>query len=252
MRAILLTAAVALASPALADEPRPTQRPERPRIAQPRGERPDPPRLVARLPELAEAVELLEAQCDIRKAHVRAAQISAKKAGLNRQMTEIRIKRNEAMELELAMAKLNELAAQTQVEMRQGELRETEVKLKYARLRLENAKSVRVRPDQVRPANPLRNREPAELKSRLEELSANAARCTELAERASLAVSVAKDNLENLRAAAKAGRVRAGTVESAEAVLADAQKKLEALLAERKARLAEIESLRGKLENQRK
>jgi outer membrane protein TolC len=67
-----------------------------------------------------------------------------------------------------------------------------------------------------------------------------------------VARDVAEQSLEKLRAAAKAGRVQTSTVEGAEAVLADAQKKLDKLLANHKTYRTEIEAILKKLEPQEK
>lgn len=88
-----------------------------------------------------ENLELLEAQRDTKKAHIRAAEVAVKAA----EMTAGRLEKlggtGLAPQEELAKAKLEVEAAKAQVEIRAGEMKEIEIRIKYAKKRLDEAKA---------------------------------------------------------------------------------------------------------------
>jgi multidrug resistance efflux pump len=172
MRRILLAAA-ALAltgAAAAADDPKPA-RPAQPRPAAP-----------ARLTQLEEEVEVLEAQRYIRQAHIKAAEAAARVAEIKRKNTVRLFDQKVVGKDELALYEAEAQVAQARVEIRKAELKELEVRLKYARKRLEDAKAAGarpapgVRPVQPRPGDPQPNPRPAahgaaELKAKIEQLT---------------------------------------------------------------------------------
>jgi hypothetical protein len=145
------------------DPPPATTRPAQPPA---KATRPDPkgnpfgqpdrgfvPRATAtRLALLEEAFELLEAQRDVRRAHIRAAEVGVRSALVSAERTEAIAKNGIVSREELDKAKLDVEAAKAQLEIRKAELKEIEVKIKYAKKRLDDAKAAGVRP--VRPATP--------------------------------------------------------------------------------------------------
>jgi len=169
--------ALVVASVAVADDPRPTQPPADPagkgqaKKARPVETQPDPKanpwgttiaRVAPRIMAMEEEVETLEAQRDVRKAYVRAAEVGVKSAEVNLD----RIARIGAAGVvtreETDKAKLEVEAAKAQLDIRMAELKEIEVKIKFAKKRLEDAKAApargpgpfRVNPPAVDPPPP--------------------------------------------------------------------------------------------------
>jgi hypothetical protein len=99
-----------------------------PKEGQPRGE-------AAR--RLAEEVELIEAQLDTRKAHVRAAEVAVEAAARAYNLLAQAGRAVDAVTLEKAKTALE--LAKAQADIRKAEMKEVEVKLKHAKRRLEEA-----------------------------------------------------------------------------------------------------------------
>lgn len=109
----------------------------------------------AKMAQLEEDFETLEAHRDVRKAHVRAAEVAIKAAEIN---LDLLGKGGNIPAVELAKAKLEVEAAKAQLEIRIAEMKEVEVKVKYAKKRLDDAKGgvapgavIRPNPKQVDP-----------------------------------------------------------------------------------------------------
>jgi opacity protein-like surface antigen len=178
--------ALVVASVAVADDPKPTQPPTDPagkgvaKKARPVESQPDSKgnpwaqsgftRVTpARMATMEEEVQTLEAQRDVRKAYVRAAEVGVKGAEVNLD----RIARIGAAGVvtreETDKAKLDVEAAKAQLDIRMAEMKEIEVKIKFAKKRLEDAKAApprgpgspapaRVNPRPVDPPPPPRSK----------------------------------------------------------------------------------------------
>src|SRR5579883_164974 len=160
MRDVLFAATFLLIGPiiAMADDPKPKPIPTAPPAVQPNPGQPVPlqprPFGPARVLQLEEEVESLEATIEVKKAHIKAAEIGV-------QVSEVNLKRHLELLKNVAIpedvvekAKLEVAAAKVQVEIRQAELKEVVVKLKYAKKRLENAKAGGGQPVEPKPIEP--------------------------------------------------------------------------------------------------
>jgi len=157
-KTLLLASLLLGSSAALADDPPPPAK-----VAQPMGllqlgavQPANPfgrvaPATVARYEEDA---DVLEAQLDVKKAYIKAADVGVMGA---------KVKLDRAMKLavnkaitneEVELAKLDLETATAQLEIRRAETKEVEVKLKYAKKRLEDAKALRPAPP-ARAADPI-------------------------------------------------------------------------------------------------
>jgi len=106
-----------------------------------------------RLASMEEEVETLEAHRDTKKAIVRAAEVAVKSAEVNLDvLSKVGVT---APQTEITKARLEVEAARAQLEIRTCEMKEVEVKIKYAKKRLEDAKAATVRPAPApRPVDP--------------------------------------------------------------------------------------------------
>jgi len=162
--------ALATAAVAWAQDPKPAQPPAQPdrptaKAVRPLETQPEPKAApwgqattrvtAARLATLEEEFEMIEAHREVRRAHVRAAEVGVKAAEINLD----RIAKSGAAGVvtreEMDKAKLEVEAAKAQLDIRMAELREVEVKVKFAKKRLDDAKAAGVRPPPaVRPIDP--------------------------------------------------------------------------------------------------
>ena len=149
----------------LADDPpaRPATQPDRGQPAQPERGQPGQPRAVpaqpggfatTRVTTLAryeEEAEVLDAQLDIKKAYVKSAEVGVMgtKVKFNRLAKLAAVSTVTAEDVELA--KLEMEAATAHLDIRKAEMKEVELKVKYAKKRLEDAKNA---PFRVSPARP--------------------------------------------------------------------------------------------------
>lgn len=94
-----------------------------------------------------EEAEVLEAQWDVKKAYIKAAEVGVMgcKLKLDRVM---KLEANKAISIEeVAQAKLEVEAAAAQLDIRKAEAKEVEVKVKFAKKRVEDGKAnIRVAP----------------------------------------------------------------------------------------------------------
>ena len=103
---------------------------------------------------LEEDLETLEAQRDIRRAYARAAEVAVKSAELSYAHFAKLAKANTISQQELEKGRLELEAAKAQLEIRMAEIKEIEVKIKYAKKRLDDAKAAGVRPPPARGVDP--------------------------------------------------------------------------------------------------
>lgn len=101
---------------------------------------------------LEEEVELLEAQRETKKAMVKAAEVAVKFAELNLGWMEKKATTGAASAEGAEKARNDVEAAKVQVEIRLAEMKEVEVKIKYAKKRLESAKAG---PPGLKPVTPV-------------------------------------------------------------------------------------------------
>jgi len=95
------------------------------------------------LPQYEEELELIEAQRDIRKAHVRAAEVVVKAAETQ---FELLGNAGNIPQMERAKARLEVEAARAQLEIKVAEMKEVEVRVKHAKRRVEDAKAAAAAP----------------------------------------------------------------------------------------------------------
>jgi len=95
------------------------------------------------IPQYEEEVELIEAQRDIRKAHVRAAEVMVKAAETQFDLLD---KSGNIPQMERMKARLEVEAARAQLEIKVAEVKEVEVRVKYAKKRLDDAKAAGAAP----------------------------------------------------------------------------------------------------------
>jgi hypothetical protein len=98
----------------------------------------------AKMALMEEECETLEAARDVKKAYVHAAEVTVRGAEVNLDL--ISSKPNIAPQSEVMKAKLDVEAAKAQLEIRMAEMKEVEVKIKFAKKRLDDAKVNAVRP----------------------------------------------------------------------------------------------------------
>ena len=109
------------------------------------------------LPQYEEEVELIEAQRDIRKAHVRAAEVAVKSAEVQFDLLDRAGDR--IPQMERMKARLEVEAARAQLEIKVAEMKEVEVRVKHAKKRVEDAKTAAAAPPPER-GNPFEGRFP--------------------------------------------------------------------------------------------
>jgi hypothetical protein len=116
------------------------------------------PVTAARLAVLEEELETLEAQRDVQKARIKAAEVAVKAAEMGTERVRILVPRGSATREEVERSALAGEAAKAQLDIQQAELHVFEVKIKYAKKRLDEAKAAGVR--MAPGANPFRKVEP--------------------------------------------------------------------------------------------
>jgi len=157
LKSILAAAAFATGiAVAIADDPPPAPR-VAPKAAQPGfGTQPGftnraTPAMLARYEEEA---EVLEAQLDVKKAYIKAAEVGFTGAKLKLERV-IKLESSKAVPPEeVLQAKLEAEAAAAQLDIRKAEAKEVDVRLKHAKKRLEDGKAAGVRPAPRAPIDP--------------------------------------------------------------------------------------------------
>lgn len=164
MRVLTCVLVLSTGAALVAQERAPAQ-PEQPKVVrpvQPGPNQPGPPPVrvtpAARLAQLEEEVETLEAARDVRRGHLRLAELNVARAGAAFERVKVL---HEAKGGQLVSAadvegaKFDLETTKIQFEIRAAEVREVEVRLKYAKRRLEEAKQGGARPAPGgRPADP--------------------------------------------------------------------------------------------------
>lgn len=243
--------------PALAQDEKPKVVPAQPKVVQPVQPLPVRPVPVtaAKMAQLEEEAEALDAHREVKKAHVKAAEIGVRAAEINLDRISRLLASNTVSKEDAERAKLEVEMAKAQVAIRVAELKEVEVKVKFARKRLEDAKAAGVRPNPFAPKpadpSPVRlaadEKEVAELKVKLAKVRDEAALKAAAVKKAEALVKVAEDDLAKLKDAATKGRVRAGAIEALEAKVIDAKDALTKATKESKALDEEVAALQKKL-----
>lgn len=107
-----------------------------------------------RIAAAEEEVETLEAHRDTRNAHVRAAEVAVEMTRVKASRTNRLVQTGAVTKEEADTAKLEVEMAKAQLEIRIAEMKEVEVKIKYAKKRLDDAKASGVRPPPARQVDP--------------------------------------------------------------------------------------------------
>ncbi len=143
---------------ATAEDVKPVQ-PAQPKVVQPKVQPVQPlpirPGMVtaARMAQLEEEFEAIEANREVKKAVVKAAQLAVRGTEIGAERVKAQFEKGVATRDEFEKAKLEVEMAKAQVEIRVAELKEVEVKVKHAKKRLDDAKlgGVRPAPGVIRP-----------------------------------------------------------------------------------------------------
>ena len=222
----------------------------------------------AKMATLEEEFELIEAHRDVRKAHVRAAEVGVKAAEAQLRTHQQGWSEHSAVRTDEGEAGSRGRAAQ--LEIRIAEMKEVEVKVKYAKKRLDDAKAAGVRPAPgVRPVPvdppPAINELPAidvaldvtfgavddkvvaELKKKIEELTAATKTQKETVAKADAEAKLAVEELARILDIAMKGRVRPGTIEAAEAKAKEAKAAFEKAKEKLKETENSLEKVKAKL-----
>lgn len=133
--AVVLSCAAASAQEKPKVVPLPAVQPLQPRVV---------PVTAARMAALEEEVETLEANRDVKKAYVRAAEVALK--ANEKTYALVKAATGTASATELNKAEADFEMSKAQLDIRVAELKEVEVKIKHAKKRLEDAKAAGVRP----------------------------------------------------------------------------------------------------------
>ena len=263
LAAFVLTGAAAVT----AEDPAPAK-PTLPRAVQPKVVQPkvqplpvQPRVTAAKMAQLEEDFETLEAQRDVKKAQIRAARVAMEGAQARHELV-AKAGAAGAAATELITAKFDVEMAKAQLEIREAELKEVEVKVRHARKRLDDAKAAGVRPQPgVRPvpmdpppADPLSQvrfaadeKEVAELKAKIEKLTAEVEKNAAESKKARAELEAAKKELARIKDIAMRGRVRPGTIEAAEAKVKEAEEAVEKAGKQSKSLQGQLEELQKKL-----
>lgn len=161
MRVLTCVLVLSTGAALVAQERAPAQ-PEPPKVvrpAQPGPNQPGPPPVrvtpAARLAQLEEEFETLEVARDVRRGHLRLAELGVARAATAFERLQKLAANGQVGGSEIEGAKFEVEAAKIQLEIRAAEVREIEVRLKYAKRRLEEAKQGGARPAPGgRPADP--------------------------------------------------------------------------------------------------
>jgi hypothetical protein len=228
---------------------------------------PGQPRVVpapaARLAQLEEDLEVLEAARDVKKARVRAAEvgIAGAKARVDL-LAKINADGGIVSATEQNTAKFDLEMAKAQLGIRMAELKEAEVKVKYAKKRLDDAKANGVRPAPLpgpvpAPVRPLPVDPPpqafadeklvADLKAQIAETEAQLKKNEVASKKAEVELKAAEEALAVVIKAAENGIIAVSEVKDAQDKAKAAKEIAEKLAKERKAQETTLADLRAKL-----
>lgn len=213
-----------------------------------------------KMAQLEEDFETVEAHRDVKKAHVKAAEVGVRVAEINLDRLSRLASSNAVAKEEVEKAKLDVDLAKAQVEIRMAELKESEVKVKHAKKRLDDAKLGGVRPPPIiRPVEPKAvdplpqvrfaadEKEIAELKAKLAKMLVAVDKATADVKRTADLVKVAETELAKRKDIAMRGRVTADFIATAEAKVKEAKDAQEKATKERKMLEVEVAALQKKL-----
>jgi hypothetical protein len=213
--ALVLTSAAATA-----DDPKPTPLPP-----------PELPRPIpigpVRLGQLEEEFEAAEAARDVRKAHIKLAELNVRVAESNVARL-IKLAADQVISKEeVEKGKMEVEIAKAQLEIRIAELKEGEVRVKFAKKRLEDAKRggglIPLLPGNPQARSPAEEKAFAELRVQLFQTEVRFGETLGEVLRLDAVVAITEADLARVREAAKLGSVRAGTLEAMEAKAKDAK-----------------------------
>lgn len=257
----------------IADEPLPPQ-PAQPRVVQPLQPRvPQPaqppavqpvpplqplqPRLPlvgSRLLQLEEELELLQAQLDIKRAQVKLAEVNAAaKESRFKLMNELQGKAAFS-QLDLLDARYAWELAQAELRVRLTEMREMEVKIKYAQRRLDEAKGGRPQPKGEPNARDFSVDEKAlaELAERIARLREQIDRNDEAKKKAVVALTDAQQELSRAQALPETNANRANGIKQAETKVQQAQGEITRIDKERDELMKSLQQLQNEFQELKK
>lgn len=213
----------------------------------------------ARMAQLEEDFEALEANREVKKAIVKAAELAVRGSEIGMARAKALFDKGAVTKEELAKAILEVEMAKAQVEIRVAELKEVEVKVKHAKKRLDDAKlgGVRPAPGVIRPVpvdpkavDPLPNvrfvadeKAVEELKKKLAEAKAVATAKAATKKKADVVLVEAQAELARAIDIATKGRVTPDFIPSREAKVKEAKEavaKAEKELKEAEAKAADL------------
>lgn len=221
----------------------------------------------AKMATLEEEAETLEANRDVRKAFIRAAEVAVKVAEVNAARVEKLVATNAVSKEELEKTRLEIEAAKAQLEIRVAEMKEVEVRVKFAKKRLEDAKAAGVRPlpgvlPGVRPVDPKPIDAPpppappapddkaaqlAQLKAKLDKATVEAEKAADASKKAEEESKAAAAQLAKILDIATRGRVLPGTIEKAQAKAKAAKDAAEDAKKKAKAADEEVAAVKAKI-----
>lgn len=144
IRGALLASVLIGATPVAAQDPPPAPKaplkilPAQPGALQPALPIRVSPTVLARYEEEA---DVLEAQLGVKRAYIKAAQVTVTGAKVKLDRAQKLLESKAITDEEVQLAKLDLEAALAQIGIREAEMKEVEVKLKYAKKRVEDAKA---------------------------------------------------------------------------------------------------------------
>lgn len=237
---------------AAAQEVKPVQPPKVVVPIQPLPARPATQVTALKMAQLEEEFETVEAQRDVKKAYVKAAQVGVHVAEVKLNQVDQLAQQNPPVvsKREVELAKLEVEQAKAQLEIRLAELKESEVKVKHAKKRLDDAKLAGVRPAPgVRPVpvDPPPPPNAAELKAELAAVQAAAEKLTVPELRAAADLTAAQERLAWSQRMVKQGYLSAAQMSVEEAKAAAVKEQSAKIMKERKALDDEVARLKEKL-----
>lgn len=264
MRRMMIAAAACALVAGLVAAQDPAPKPVQPKAVQPAIQPilPRPTTVTAlKMAQLEEDFELVEAQREVKKAHVKAAEVAV---GAKKSVYELssKVTGGSTTNTEFRAAKFEFEMAQAELEIRVAEVKEIEVKVKHAKKRLDEAKLGGVRPPPiVRPlpidpkaVDPLPQvrfaadeKEVAELKAKLAKALAASDKAAADVKRTEELVKAAEAELAKRKDIAMRGRVTPDFLATAEAKVKGAKDAQEKATKERKTLEEEVAALQKKL-----
>ncbi|MCS6865179.1 MAG: hypothetical protein RMJ56_13395 [Gemmataceae bacterium] len=204
---------------------------------------------------MEEELELLQAQLIIKQAQLKMVEVNvAAREARFKLMTEAREKHKEAFnEFDILEARYACEMARAELQVRMAEIREIEVKIKYAQKRLENAKAGRLLP-MVEPHGrdfSVDEKALAELAERIARLREQIDRNDEAKKKADIALQAAQQELKQAQALPENNPNRTNGIKQAEIKVQDALGDLNRINRERQELILSLQRLQNEYQQLR-